>query len=164
VGARRAACGRSLRSTLKRLCDDLSLPMSSAHDLLQALVELDAVRLAGQRIYSPGPRSLVLALSIVDAVDLRHVSRPYMTELCEEVNENTYLAVRSGNSVVYADRYDAGQALSVVMKLGGPRPLHGSSIGKLIAAYKPGPRDAGADSFAARKVHAVHADQQRPAP
>ncbi|MFJ4465949.1 IclR family transcriptional regulator [Streptomyces sp. NPDC089424] len=120
--------------TLKRLCDDLALPMSSAHDLLQVLVELDAVKLLGQRTYALGPRSVVLALSIVDSVDIRHVSRPYLVELCEEINENTYLAVRSGSSVVYADRQEAGQTLSVVMKLGGPRPLHGSAVGKLMAA------------------------------
>ncbi|MFI1469232.1 IclR family transcriptional regulator [Streptomyces wuyuanensis] len=123
--------------TLKRLCDDLSLPMSSAHDLLQALVELDAVKLLGQRTYALGPRSVVLALSIVDSVDIRHVSRPYLAELCEEINENTYLAVRSGSGVVYADRQEAGQTLSVVMKLGGQRPLHGSAVGKLVAAYSP---------------------------
>jgi DNA-binding IclR family transcriptional regulator len=124
-------------ATLKRVCDDLAVPMSSAHDLMQALAEIGAVRLADQRTYFLGPRSLVLALSIVDAVDLRQVSRPYLTELCEELNENTYLALRSGNTVTYADRYEAGQTLSVVMKLGGPRPLHGSSVGKLITAYNP---------------------------
>ncbi|MFG2925657.1 IclR family transcriptional regulator [Streptomyces sp. NPDC048305] len=122
-------------STLKRLCEDLSLPMSSAHDLLQTLVGLDTVKMLGPRTYALGPRAVVLALSIVDSVDLRHVSQPYLAELCEEINENTYLAVRSGAGVVYADRHEAGQTLSVVMKLGGQRPLHGSSVGKLMAAY-----------------------------
>ncbi|MFE9629080.1 IclR family transcriptional regulator [Streptomyces sp. NPDC006527] len=124
-------------STLKRLSDALELPMSSAHDLLQTLVGLDVVKLLGQRTYALGPRAVVLALSIVDSVDLRHVSQPYLADLCEEINENTYLAVRSGAGVVYADRHEAGQTLSVVMKLGGQRPLHGSSVGKLMAAYNP---------------------------
>ncbi|MEV5176642.1 IclR family transcriptional regulator [Streptomyces flaveolus] len=124
-------------STLKRLSEDLGLPMSSAHDLLQTLVELDVVKTLGQRTYALGPRAVVLALSIVDSVDLRQVSQPYLAELCEKINENTYLAVRSGAGVVYADRHEAGQTLSVVMKLGGQRPLHGSSVGKLIAAYNP---------------------------
>jgi DNA-binding IclR family transcriptional regulator len=124
-------------STLKRLSEDLTLPMSSAHDLLQTLVGLDVVKMLGQRTYALGPRAVVLALSIVDSVDLRHVSQPYLAALCEEINENTYLAVRSGAGVVYADRHEAGQTLSVVMKLGGQRPLHGSSVGKLMAAYNP---------------------------
>ncbi|MFH8766363.1 IclR family transcriptional regulator [Streptomyces althioticus] len=124
-------------STLKRLSEDLGLPMSSAHDLLQTLVGLDVVKMLGPRTYGLGPRAVVLALSIVDSVDLRHVSQPYLAELCEEINENTYLAVRSGAGVVYADRHEAGQTLSVVMKLGGQRPLHGSSVGKLMAAHNP---------------------------
>lgn len=122
-------------SALKPLCEDLDMPMSSAHDLMSTLLELDAVRQLDQKTYVLGPRSLVMALSIVDSVDLRQVSRPFLLQLCESVNENTYLAVRSGNTVTYADRYEAGQNLSVVMKLGGARPLHGSSIGKLFAAF-----------------------------
>ena len=122
-------------SALKPMCEDLGIPMSSAHDLVTALAELDAVRASGQKTYVLGPRSLVMALSIVDSVDLRQVSRPFLLALCETVNENTYLALRSGNTVTYADRYEAGQNLSVVMKLGGARPLHGSSIGKLFSAF-----------------------------
>jgi len=122
-------------SALKPMCEHLRMPMSSAHDLVSALLELDAVRQLDQKTYVLGPRSLVLALSIVDSVDLRQISRPYLVQLCEAVNENTYLAVRSGNTVTYADRYEAGQNLSVVMKLGGSRPLHGSSIGKLFTAF-----------------------------
>ncbi|MFI6085771.1 IclR family transcriptional regulator [Streptomyces sp. NPDC051217] len=123
--------------SIKHLSDDLRLPMSSTHDLLQALVDIGAVRLASPRTYTLGPRSIGLALSIVDSVKLRHVARPYLVELCEQLNENVYLAVRSGEDVVYADRYEASQLLSVVIQLGGGRPLHGSAVGKLIAAYNP---------------------------
>lgn len=122
-------------SALKPMCEHLGVPMSSAHDLMSTLLEIDAVRLLDQKAYVLGPRSLVLALSIVDSVDLRQISRPFLMQLCETVNENSYLAVRSGNTVTYADRYEAGQNLSVVMKLGGARPLHGSSIGKLMASF-----------------------------
>jgi DNA-binding IclR family transcriptional regulator len=93
--------------------------------------------MAGPRTYALGPRSIGLALSIVDSVKLRHVARPHLVQLCEQLNENVYLAVRSGNDVVYADRYEASQLLSVVIQLGGGRPLHGSAVGKLIAAYNP---------------------------
>jgi IclR family acetate operon transcriptional repressor len=124
-------------TALKTLCHDLAIPMSSAHDLMSALVELDAVRQDDQKTYVLGPRSLVLALAVVDSVDLRQVCRPFLLQLCETVNENTYLALRTGNTVTYADRYEAGQTVAVVMKLGGARPLHGSSIGKLFAAFNP---------------------------
>lgn len=121
--------------SIKHLSDDLGLPMSSTHDLLKALVELGAVRMAGPRSYALGARTVSLALSIVDSLKLRQVARPYLLELCEEVNENVYLAVRTDDDVVYADRYEASQLLSVVIQLGGGRPLHGSAVGKLMAAF-----------------------------
>jgi IclR family transcriptional regulator, acetate operon repressor len=141
-------------SALKPMCEQLNMPMSSAHDLVSALVELDAVRQIDAKTYVLGPRSLVMALSIIDSVDLRQVSRPFLLALCEVVNENTYLALRTGNTVTYADRYEAGQNLSVVMKLGGSRPLHGTSIGKLFAAYNP--------DLEARVLGAAKLDQLTP--
>jgi len=123
--------------SLSRLAADLSLPMSSTHDLLQALVEIGAVRLAGPRVYALGPRAVALGLSISESVQLRPVARPHLRALSEEINENVYLAMRTGDEVVYADRYEASQLLSVVIELGGGRPLHGSAVGKLMAAFDP---------------------------
>ncbi|QIZ01121.1 IclR family transcriptional regulator [Streptomyces sp. S1D4-11] len=123
--------------SLTHLSADLSLPMSSTHDLMQALVEIGVVRLAGPRTYALGPRAVILALSIVDSVRLREVARPFLRELSEEISENTYLAVRTGDNVVYADRIEASQQLAVVIRLGDSRPLHGSAVGKLIAAFDP---------------------------
>jgi DNA-binding IclR family transcriptional regulator len=127
--------------SLTHLSADLSLPMSSTHDLMQALVEIDMVRLAGPRTYALGPRAVTLALSIVDSVRLREIARPFLRELSEEINENTYLAVRTGNDVVYADRIEASQQLAVVIRLGDSRPLHSSAVGKLIAAFNTDLRD-----------------------
>ncbi|MFC5728920.1 MULTISPECIES: IclR family transcriptional regulator [Nocardioides] len=124
-------------SALKGMCEDLDLPMSSAHDLMAALVELDVVRQSDPKTYILGPRALVLALSILDSIDLRQVTRPFLARLCEQVGENTYLALRSGSTVTYADRHEAGQNVAIVMKLGSPRPLHATSIGKLLSAFNP---------------------------
>jgi DNA-binding IclR family transcriptional regulator len=125
--------GRSLSDLAK----DLELPLSSAHDLMQALVEIDAVRQAGPRMYALGPRAVSVGLLISDSVELHTVARPHLRELATEVEENVYLAVRTGETVVYADRYEGSQLLSVVMRLNGDRPLHASAVGKLIAAFNP---------------------------
>jgi DNA-binding IclR family transcriptional regulator len=123
--------------SLSNLATDLDLPMSSTHDLMQALVEIGAVRLAGPRAYAIGPRVVSLGLSIAESLDLRKVARPHLRALSEELNEHVYLAVRTGDDVVYADRYEASQLLSVVLQLGGGRPLHGSAVGKLLTAFDP---------------------------
>ena len=78
-----------------------------------------------------------LGLLVADSLDLRKVARPHLRALSEEINENVYLALRTGDDVVYADRYEGSQLLSVVIHLGGGRPLHGSAVGKLITAFNP---------------------------
>ncbi|MEV5838359.1 IclR family transcriptional regulator [Nocardia sp. NPDC052112] len=123
--------------SLKHLSSDLDLPMSSTYDLMQALVEIGAVRVAGPRTYAIGPRAVTIALTVVDSLSLREVARPFLTALCEEINENVYLGIRVGDGVTYADRYEASQPLAVVMQLGGARPMHGSAVGKLLAAFNP---------------------------
>jgi DNA-binding IclR family transcriptional regulator len=123
--------------SLSNLAEDLALPLSSTHDLMQALVEIEAVRLAGPRMYALGPRAVSIGLLIADSIDLRTVARPHLRELAADVEENVYLAVRTGDEVVYADRYEGSQLLSVIMKLGGGRPLHASAVGKLLAAFNP---------------------------
>jgi DNA-binding IclR family transcriptional regulator len=125
--------GRSLSDLAK----DLELPMSSTHDLMQAMVEIGAVRLAGPRIYALGARAVSVGLLIADSIQLRKVARPHLRELAGEVEENVYLAVRTGDEVVYADRYEGSQSLAVLVKLGGSRPLHASAVGKLITAFNP---------------------------
>jgi DNA-binding IclR family transcriptional regulator len=120
---------------LKQLSDDLGLPMSSTHDLLQAMVEIGAVRLSGPRTYLLGARSVSLSLAVVDSISLRNVARPQLETLSVEIGENVYLAMRSGDSVTYVDRVEASQLLSVVIRLGGERPLHSTSVGKLMAAF-----------------------------
>jgi DNA-binding IclR family transcriptional regulator len=123
--------------SLKHLSEDLGLPMSSTHDLLQAMVEINAVRLSGPKTYLLGSRSVSLSLTIVDSISLRNVARPQLVELSSEIGENVYLAMRTGDSVAYVDRVEASQLLSVVIRLGGERPLHGTSVGKLITAFSP---------------------------
>jgi len=123
--------------TLKHLSEDLGLPMSSAHDLLQAMVDIDAVRTIGPRNYALGTKAVVLSLTIVDSISLRSVARQYLATLSSAISENVYLGVRNGDTVCYVDRFEASQVLSVVMQLGSERPLHASSVGKLLAAYNP---------------------------
>jgi len=115
--------------TLKHLSEDLGLPMSSAHDLLQAMVDIDAVRTIGPRNYALGTKAVVLSLTIVDSISLRSVARQYLATLSSAISENVYLGVRNGDTVCYVDRFEASQVLSVVMQLGSERPLHASSVG-----------------------------------
>jgi DNA-binding IclR family transcriptional regulator len=123
--------------TVKQISSDLELPMSSSHDLLQAMADIGAVQVGSGRLYALGPRAVTVALTVVDSLSLRTIARPHLAALCAAIHENIYIGVRNGDTVVYVDRVEATQELSVVMQLGSARPLHASSVGKLITAFNP---------------------------
>jgi len=87
------------------------------------------------RHYRVGPRVTRLGLLVTDSVEVRRIASPHMRALAERTGEDAYLAVRIGDSVVYASKYGGIQPVKVDVRLGEPRPLHSTSVGKLFLAF-----------------------------
>lgn len=121
--------------TLTELAAGLKLSPSSAHDLLKSMEHARVVEFQPPRNYTLGSRVISLAAAIIDAVDVGDVAYGPMKELSEATEEDVYLAVLAGNSVVYIRKHEGPAPLRVNIGLGQPRPLHASSVGKLFAAY-----------------------------
>jgi IclR family transcriptional regulator, acetate operon repressor len=123
-------------STLSEVSKSLGLPLSSSHDLLQALLELDAVSLEG-RVYSLGPRSIGLAITVQNSIGVVGLSRRFLEQLARDTQLDVYLAVRTGTSVVYAMRYPDSQVVNIDIPMGRRLFLHSTAVGKLFAALDP---------------------------
>jgi DNA-binding IclR family transcriptional regulator len=121
--------------TLSQLAEQLKIAPSSAHDLLSALTAADVVAEHGDRRYTLGPRAINLALSIVGSLEPIRLADPDAQHLCERTGEDVLLAVRSGDEVVYAIKHNGTTPLKVDVRLGSPRPLHATSVGKLFVAH-----------------------------
>jgi DNA-binding IclR family transcriptional regulator len=120
-------------STLSEVSKSLGLPLSSSHDLLQALLDLDAVSLEG-RVYSLGPRSIGLAIKVQNSIGVIGLSRRVLEQLARDTQLDVYLAVRAGTSVVYVARYPGSQVVNIDIPLGQRLYLHSTAVGKLFAA------------------------------
>ena len=126
--------------TVSELARALEMPVSSAHDLLTALVDIEAVSVRDRR-YELGPRAFALGLRVSDAVAVRRVAAPHMARLVEEIGHDVYLAVRSGTRVIYVDRCRGASRINIDIPLGQPLYLHSTAVGKLYAAYDAELRD-----------------------
>lgn len=129
--------GRSLSD----ISEGLDIPVSSAHDLLRAMTETEAVASVNRR-YVLGPLALRLGVRITDSVAIRRVARPHLRDLVGLIGYDVYLAVRSGRHIVYVDRYRGTQSLNIDIRLGQPLFMHSTAVGKLYAAYEPDLREA----------------------
>lgn len=119
----------------------LNLPLSSTHNLLRTMVGANLLVERPERHYMLGPRAVRIALRVVSSVEIRTIVRPYLEMLARTIQGDLYLAMRSGDRVIYVDRCYGGQPVSVDIRLGQRLYLHSISAGKLFAAFKPDLRE-----------------------
>lgn len=122
--------------TVTELSSRLSLPLSSTHDLVKAMVEARALHCSG-RAYGLGPRAVRAALNVMDAVALPRVASHHLDRLVQTIGFDVYLAMATGTRVVYVSRHAGRQRVNLDIPLGRSLLLHSTAVGKLFAAYRP---------------------------
>ena len=120
---------------LKQISNDLGLPVSSTHDLLQAMVRSEIALTGVRRRYALGPRAVGLGFLASHFSNVSRISSQHIKWLAAEVSEDVYLAAQTDHQVVYLERFDSSSPVNVSIKLNEPRPLHASSVGKLFSSF-----------------------------
>ncbi|HEY8369298.1 MAG TPA: IclR family transcriptional regulator [Thermodesulfobacteriota bacterium] len=116
----------------------LSLPRSTVSVLLRYLVDRGVVALDPQtRRYCAGPVLVQLAHRIVGGLQLVRVARPHLEALSALTGEDSYLGIRTGTEFIYVDRVEGSQSIGLNLRLGLPRYLHSTAVGKLLLAFGP---------------------------
>lgn len=84
--------------------------------------------------YRLGTKILYLASSVLDRMDIRNVSRPYITELSEQTKEVVHLSILDGDEAVYIDKVESSRPNSVRMhsQIGKRVPLYCTAVGKAL--------------------------------
>ncbi|MET7640634.1 IclR family transcriptional regulator C-terminal domain-containing protein [Streptomyces sp. NPDC005438] len=120
--------------TATELSRALRTPLSSTHDLLRAMAEARLVDVI-DRSYGLGPRALRTALAVMDSVGVQRVARRHLERLAEDSGFDVYLAMGTGNRVVYVSRHPGRQHVNLDIPLGRSLLLHSTAVGKLFAAF-----------------------------
>jgi DNA-binding IclR family transcriptional regulator len=119
---------------LTEIKSELNLPVSSVHNMLQAMIDAELATVNEDLRYSVGPRAVALALRTLQSLDIRSVARRHLQDLVKEIGDDVYLAIKIGNRVIYADRCLGTQRISLDIRLGESLFLHSTATGKLFAA------------------------------
>jgi IclR family acetate operon transcriptional repressor len=120
--------------TVTELATALDAPLSSTHDLLKAMVDVNLLH-ATERRYGLGTRSIRTALAVMDSVAVQRVARRHLEELVDDIGFDVYLAMASGSRVIYVSRYAGRQRINLDIPLGRSLFLHSTAVGKLFAAF-----------------------------
>ncbi|BDB41839.1 MULTISPECIES: IclR family transcriptional regulator [Mycobacterium] len=128
------------RLTLAQIVRRTGLPRSSAHRMLERLVQLRWLRRSG-RDYELGMRLVELGSLAVHQDRLVRAAKPQLAELHRATGLVVHLAVLDGSDVVYLDKVGDRVCDGLPTRVGGRQPAHCTAVGKAMLAY----RDADAE-------------------
>src|SRR4051812_41421149 len=118
---------------LKRLANATSLHPSTAHRILNMMVEFRMVDRIEPGTYRLGIRLLELGNLVKSRINLRQEALPFMRLLHQELHETVNLSVRQGDQMVYVERLLSDRtAMRVVHLIGARAPLHVTAAGKIF--------------------------------
>lgn len=121
--------------SLKQLAQTTRLHPSSAHRILNVMVDKGMVAKVEAGTYRLGLKLLELGNLVRARLDIRREALPTMQVLHQELGETVNLSLRQGDEMVYVERTASGQSMMRVVQLVGARaPLHITAVGKLFLA------------------------------
>jgi len=123
------------RLTLTQVVRRTGLPRSSAHRMLERLVQLRWLRRSG-RDYELGMRLVELGSLAVHQDRLVRAATPLLGELHRATGLVVHLAVLDGSDVVYLEKIGDRVSGAIPTRVGGRQPAHCTAVGKAILAYR----------------------------
>lgn len=124
------------RMTLTQVVRRTGLPRSSAHRLLERLVQLRWLR-RGAGGYELGMRLFELGSLAQHQDSLYQAALPHLHELHNATGHVVHLAVLDGCDAVYLEKVGVGLAARLPSRTGWRHPALRTSVGKALLAHLP---------------------------
>lgn len=126
-----ALCGGE--APLSHLSKSIGLPHSTIHRFLSTLLKLGYIEQnADNGRYRMGLKILMLSGTILANLDLRRVSRIYLTKLMEMTRETSNLTVLDNDEVVYIEKVESKATVRAFSLIGKRAPVHSTGAGKVL--------------------------------
>ncbi len=121
------------RLTLAQIVRRTGLPRSSAHRMLERLVQLRWLRRSG-RDYELGMRLVELGSLAVHQDRVHRAAMPVLHELHRATGLVVHLAVLDISDVVYLEKVGDRMMAAIPTRVGGRNPAHCTAVGKAMLA------------------------------
>lgn len=114
----------------------VGLTKAAVHRILTALRSRDLIAIdPTTHRYALGRAAVVLGRRYLARTDVRALAAPELRFLSEHSHESAALALRRGDTLLYADQIVADQELRLEVSLGVPFPLHAGGSAKVFLAF-----------------------------
>ena len=123
--------------TLDDICGHLSLPKTSAYDIVTTLVNMGMIHVTkGQKqIYTIGLTAYRIGINYTNNLDFLGIIEPELKVFSKEVGKTVFFGVRSDHEVVYICKFEPENPIITTATVGTKNPMYCTSLGKAILAY-----------------------------
>ena len=131
--------------SLDQICDALSLPKTSAYDIVSTLVETKMLQVAYRQkmVYLLSVGAYRIGAAYRNNFDYLRSFEDVLFPLADELKKTVFYAVQNDMSVVYLIKCEPMQPIITTGRVGGTNPLGCTALGKAILSALPdGERDA----------------------
>lgn len=125
--------------SLDELCEQFSLPKTSAYDILVTLVQegMLSVKPGPKQLYQIGIFSYRIGMSYPDSNDTLKLISSELIELAKTSDRTAFFGKLSGNEVVYILKEVPDNPIITTATVGSTAPLYCTSLGKTLLAFSP---------------------------
>jgi len=125
--------------TLNQICEELSLPKSSAFEMLNTLLQKEAVVYANEQLksFKLSMKIFRIGTSVLSQTDLYSTAHPLLVRLGKATGETVYLAVENHGRITYLDKVENQQPIRATCVIGSSNYMHVTGLGKALLATYP---------------------------
>lgn len=118
---------------IAKLTKLVDLSKSTTHRLLATLVDMNYVAKDPESDkYKVGLQTLYIARSVLNNNNIANVAKPYLKQLCADVNETVHLCIEDKGEIVYIDKLESNQTIRMYSRIGNRAPMYCTAVGKVL--------------------------------
>ena len=116
----------------------ISLHKSTVHRILQTLCHRGYVeKKKDNERYYLGIKIIELGIRFFNDLEIRKVAAPVLSDLVKVLDEVVHLVLPDEGEIVYIDRAESSQVVSMHSKVGRRAPMHCTAVGKALLSTMP---------------------------
>lgn len=123
--------------TLSDLASELDIPVTSASDILKALLESEMIELIDERskVYGIGVKAYYIGNAFLSNTNLIDKSKSIVDELGLTLNKTVFLGKEINKEITYIYKFEPRETMVSTCAIGSRVSLHNTSLGKCMLAY-----------------------------
>lgn len=122
--------------SLGEIQSNLEIPKSSAFDIIQTLLATNMIDVleSDTKRYKIGLEAHIIGSNYKS--DLIEISKEYLKKLADLLGKTVFLGILDSGEIKYLNKLEPERAVFTIARLGSKNPIHCTSLGKAIMAYK----------------------------